>query len=222
MRSILVLNSKGGSGKTTLATNLAVYYALRGRSVCLVDFDPQRSSTDWLAVRPENRPVVQGFDACAGRVHVPGDTEYVIIDAPAALHGRSIADLVRRAQSVLVPVVPSALDLRAAVRFHQELMHLGRIVNRDVRVATVANRVRENSPSRLLVEEFLRSLRMPDGHRLPFVAVLRNSQNYVHAAERGLGIWELAPSAVAHDLELWRPLLRWLNSKRSVPASESS
>jgi len=219
MRSILVLNSKGGSGKTTLATNLAVYYALRGRAVVLVDFDRQRSSLDWLAARPPNRPPIQGADGCDGRtVKVPGDTDYVIMDAPAALHGRGVSELVRRAQTVVVPVLPSALDLRAAARFHQELTHVSKLANHEVRIATVANRVREKSPSRFALEEFLRSLEMPDGKHLPFAAVLRNSQNYVRAAERGLGVWEIAPSAVAHDLELWRPLLRWLNSRAGTPS----
>lgn len=218
MRSILCLNSKGGSGKTTLATNLAAYYALRGRNVALVDFDPQGCSTDWLQVRPENRVPVRGIIGWEGRVRVPGNAECVIMDAPAALHGTALSQLVRRAQTVLVPVIPSPIDLRAAVRFYEELIHIGRIVNQDAKVATVANRVREYSPSRYVLEDFLSKLKLPDGRKLPFVAYLRNSQNYVRAAERGLGIWECAPSMTGHDLELWRPLLRWLNSKHSIPA----
>lgn len=217
MRSIVVLNSKGGSGKTTIATNLAAYYALRGNSVALVDFDPQRSSLDWLAARPYSRPPIRGVDGARGRVRIASDTDYVIMDAPAAVHGQALPELLKRAQTVLVPIVPSALDLRSAIRFHEELMQVQRVVNREVRVGTVANRVREKSPGRWLLEDFLRSLRHTDGHRLPFVAVLRNTQNYVRAAERGLSVFEIAPSAAAHDLELWRPLLRWLNSRRSVP-----
>ena len=218
MRTILCLNSKGGSGKTTLATNLAVFYALRGRSVALVDFDPQGSSIDWLAARPQNRAPVRGIVGWEGRVRIPNDTDYVIMDAPAALHGAPLSQLVRRVQTLLVPVIPSPIDLRAAVRFHEELIHIGRIVDREVKVATVANRIREYSPSRWDLEDFLSALKLPDGHKLPFVAYLRNSQNYVRAAERGLGVWEGAPSMVAYDVELWRPLLRWLNSKHSVPA----
>ena len=217
MRSILVLNAKGGSGKTTLATNLAVHYALAGKRVTLVDYDAQCSASDWLEDRPEDRPEIHGLQGFEAGARVPRDTEVVIMDAPAATHGRAISELLRRAQTCLIPVVPSAIDLNAAARFLDELTELGRVLDRRVRVATVANRVRENSPGRYYLEDFLRSIKLPDGRRLPFVAVLRNSQNYVHAAERGLGIMEMAPSRVWYDLELWEPLTRWLNSKRSLP-----
>ena len=217
MRSILVLNSKGGSGKTTLATNLAAYYALRGYSVALADFDPQGSSTDWLAARPENRSPIRGLEAWESRFRVPAQTDYLVMDAPAAVHGTELTELLRRAHSVIIPVIPSPIDLRAVIRFYDELTEVSSVARHRVALATVANRVRENSPSRYLLEDFLRSLQLPDGRKLPFVACLRNSQNYVRAAERGLGLWECAPSLVEYDLELWRPLLRWLNSKRSLP-----
>jgi chromosome partitioning protein len=217
MRSILLLNPKGGSGKTTLATNLAVYFALKGKSVALVDFDPQGSSIDWLAERPADRPTIKGVAAREGGVRIPSKMDYVIMDAPAGLHGEMVSSLVRRAQTLLVPVVPSPIDLRAAIRFHDELMRMSALHKRRVAIATVANRVRENSTNRDLLEDFLRSLKLPDGRKLPFVACIRSSQNYLRAAERGLGIFEGAPSLVGHDTELWRPLFKWLNSKRSVP-----
>jgi chromosome partitioning protein len=217
MRTILVMNSKGGSGKTTIATNIAVYYALRGHSVALMDFDQQASATDWLAARPGNRPAIRGVEAWHGNARVPSDADYVIMDGQAARHGRALADLIRRAQTVVIPVLPSPFDLRAAARFYEELLNVSRVIQNQVRIATVANRVREISPSRFALEDFLTTLRLPDGRRLPFVALLRNTQNYVRAAERGLGIWEIAPSAAAYDWELWRPLMRWLNSKHSVP-----
>lgn len=218
MRSILLLNPKGGSGKTTLATNLAVYYALRGKSVALVDFDPQGSCIDWLAERPEDRASIRGIVGWEGKVRIPGDMDYVIMDVPAGLHGEAMVALVRRAQTLVVPVVPSPIDLRAAIRFHDELSHLTALLKRRVAVATVANRVRENSANRNLLEDFLRSLKLPDGRKLPFVACIRSSQNYLRAAERGLGIFECAPSIAGHDCELWRPLVKWLASKRSVPS----
>ncbi|NIR30039.1 MAG: ParA family protein [Gammaproteobacteria bacterium] len=218
MRTILVMNSKGGSGKTTIATNIAVYYALRGRSVALVDFDQQASSADWLAARPANRPPIRGVEAWHANARIPSDVDYAIMDGQAGRHGRALSDLIRRAQTVVLPVLPSALDLRAAARFYEELLRVSKVTNNQVRIATVANRVREISPSRFVLEDFLTSLRLPDGRRLPFIALLRNTQNYVRAAERGLGIWEIAPSAAAYDWELWRPLMRWLNSKHSVPS----
>ena len=139
------------------------------------------------------------------------------MDAPAASHGETLVRLLRKAQTCLIPVVPSAIDLNAAVRFLDRLVRVGRVLNRKVRVGTVANRVRENSVGHHELQHFLRSVRLPDRRRLPFVAALRSTQSYVHAAERGLGIWELPPSKVRHDLELWEPLIAWLNSRRSRP-----
>ena len=141
------------------------------------------------------------------------------MDAPAGAHGRDLSELLRRAQTALIPVVPSAIDLRAMSRFYEDLVRLSRVVNSQIRIASVANRVRETSPNRVLLEEYLRGLKLPNGRKLPFTTVLRQSQLYIKAAERGLGIFELAPSLVAHELELWQPMLRWLNSKRSLPES---
>ena len=217
MRSILVVNPKGGSGKTTLATNIAAYYALRGNRTTLLDMDPQGSATDWLAERPETRASIHGIYAADGGSRVPRSTDVLIMDAPAGAQGRDMSELLRRSQTALIPVIPSAIDMRALARFYDELVGLSRVVNQQIRIATVANRVRETSPNRVLLEEYLRKLKLPDGRKLPFTTVLRQSQAYIRAAERGLGIWELAPSLVAHELELWQPLIRWLNSKRSLP-----
>ena len=217
MRSILVVNPKGGSGKTTLATNIAVYYALRGNRTTLLDMDPQGSATDWLAERPETRAAIHGIYAADGGSRVPRNTDVLVMDAPAGAQGRDMSELLRRSQTALIPVIPSAIDMRALARFDDELVGLSRVVNQQIRIATVANRVREASPNRVLLEDYLRELKLPDGRKLPFTTVLRQSQAYIRAAERGLGIWELAPSLVAHELELWQPLIRWLNSKRSLP-----
>jgi len=218
MRSILVLNAKGGTGKTTLATNLAVHFALRGEAVALIDCDPQGSALDWLALRPAARVPIRGVDASEPGARVPRGTDYAIFDGPASCHGRRLSRLLQRADTALMPVVPSPLDLAAATRFLGELVEVGRVLKRKVRIGTVANRVREHSPGRWEVEEFLRSVRLPDGRRVPFIALLRNAQSYVHAAQRGLAIWEIAPSRAARDRELWVPLLSWLDSKRSLPS----
>ena len=217
MRSILVLNSKGGTGKTTLATNLAAYYAFLEYNVALVDYDMQKSALDWLETRPDDRPFIHGVDGTQPGARIPRNMDFVFMDAPAASHGETLVRLLRKAQTCLIPVVPSAIDLNAAVRFLDCLVRLGRVLNRKVRVGTVANRVRENSAGHLELQHFLRSVRLPDRRRLPFVAALRSTQSYAHAAEQGLGIWELPASKVYHDLELWEPLIKWLNSRRSQP-----
>ncbi len=217
MRTILVLNPKGGSGKTTIATNIAAYYALRSKNVVIADFDPQCSAIDWLAHRSDKRAPITGISAANGRARIPPDTQVLVLDAPAGLHAKTITPILRRAETVIVPVVPSPIDLRAAARFHEEIIRAARVAKAQVRVATVANRLRENSPNAAALEEYLGSLTYKDGKKLPLVGYLRQSQNYLRAAERGLSIFELAPSTVAQDLDLWKPLLRWLNSKRSQP-----
>ncbi len=216
-RTIVVINSKGGSGKTTLAINIAAHYAVEGKKVALVDFDRQKSALDWLADRPENRPEITGIDGTKRSATVPRGMDYVIMDAPAASHGKQLEELLSRARTAIIPVVPSAIDLNAAERFVEEILEAGRVLRSKVRVATVANRVRENSPGRWEIEDYLDSLKLPDGRKMPFVAMLRNTQNYVNAAERGLSIFEIAPSRAEYDLELWKPLIRWINSKNSLP-----
>jgi chromosome partitioning protein len=217
MRSILVLNAKGGSGKTTVATNLAGYYAAAGAKVALADCDPQGSSVDWLAQRPEGYPRIIGVEAQGGRLRVPRSTEVVVIDAPSRTHDEQLAVLLRRARTVIIPVVPSPLDIRAAQRFLSELREVRSLVTNDVKIATVASRVRDGGRQTDLLEDFLYDLKLPSGRRFPFLTLLRQSANYVKAAERGLSIFEFAPLATAADREYWQPLLRWLASARSQP-----
>ncbi|MFH0344252.1 MAG: AAA family ATPase [Chromatiales bacterium] len=218
MRSILVMNPKGGCGKSTIATNLAGYYAERKKNVVLVDYDPQASTLDWLAARPDDRPKIHGIAAWKDAVRVPRDAEVTIVDSPAGLRDPQVlSEFLRRAQSVIIPLLPSPMDIRAASRFLSELMALRRVVNQEVRIATVANRMRDHTLAALSLSEYLDTLRLPDGHKLPCLAVMRASQNYVHAAGRGLSIFEFARSATLQDREQWAPLLRWLNSSRSQP-----
>jgi chromosome partitioning protein len=200
MRSILVLNSKGGTGKTTLACNLAVYYATQGHRTALVDFDRQQSAMDWLELRPGDRAEIHGVDGTKATARMPRGTEIAGMDSPAGVRGKALENLLNRAQTALIPVVPSMIDLNAAEHFLDDLLDVGRVLKVRVRVATVANRVRERSPGTEDLEEYLSGLRLPNGRRMPFAAILRNSQNYVHAAERGLGIFEVAPSRVERDL----------------------
>ncbi len=218
MRSILILNSKGGTGKTTLACNLAAWFANEGRTVALVDYDRQRSALDWLALRSESRPKIHGIDGTRPNTRLPRGIEFSNMDSPDAARGKMLQNLLQKAQTALLPIVPSTIDLNAAEHFFKELLEAGRIIRSKVRVATVANRVLERSPGTDELDGYLRGLKLPNGRRMPFVTNLRSSQNYVHASERGLGICELAPSRTVRDMEMWVPLLRWLKSKRSLPS----
>lgn len=214
MRSIMVLNAKGGSGKSTVATNLASYYASCNNKVMLVDYDPQHSSLDWLKERPSGRPGITGVDGCAGTVRTPRNIDYVIYDTPAAVRGKELTALIRRTQSIIIPVLPSPIDMRAATAFIREVLNNGRVSRKETRVALVANRCRENTNVFHQLDEYLTKVR-----KAPFISVLRETQNYNRASERGLGIFELAPYLISRDLEQWDPIIQWLNSRRSQPVN---
>ena len=212
MRHILVMNPKGGCGKSTVATNLASWYATRGRPVALADFDPQRSSLDWAGLRPDDAPpitAVAGFED--GLRGVPRNAEVVVIDAPARAHGRELNELVRRAETVLVPVLPSAIDMRAAANFITELLEVGRVARQQAKIAVLANRIKEHTVSFDELDAFLRKL------GVPYVATLRDAQNYVRAYARGLGVFELPQYLAWQDWEQWAPLTDWLESAASRP-----
>lgn len=212
MRSIMVLNSKGGSGKSTIATNIASYYATQGNKVILVDCDPQASSLEWLAARPSGRSTISGVDAANGHFRAPRSADYVVYDTPAAVHGAELSALLRRAQSIIIPVLPSPIDMRAATPFVQKVLDNSRVARKEARVALIANRCREHYNIYHQLDNYLRKIR-----KAPFISALRETQNYVRAADRGLGVFELPPYAVRKDLDQWDPIIRWLNSKRSQP-----
>lgn len=215
MRKIMVLNSKGGCGKSTIATNLASYYAYyEQKNVTLVDFDPQGSSLDWLKARSSQSPEITGINATKDSVRFSKDTDVVIMDVPARIEGRELASLVKRVETVIIPVLPSPIDIRAAAGFIKELLTNGRVSRNETKVAVIANRVRENTLSYHALYAFLKSL------KIPFVTTLRDTQNYIYAEDKGIGIFEMAPSRVWQDLEQWDPLIKWLRSKRSQPSAK--
>jgi len=212
MRHIMVLNAKGGCGKSTLATNIASYFATEGAVVALADYDPQRSSLDWLERRPGDRPEIIGIAAFEdGLRHVPRSADIVVSDAPARSHGKELTDLVRHAETIVIPVLPSTIDMQATTTFIEELQNVGKIQSKKAKIATVANRVRDNTLIWDDLDEYLTRT------RVPYVAALREAQNYVRAYTRGLGIFELPEYLAWPDWDEWEPLTEWLRSKRSQP-----
>ena len=212
MRHIMVLNAKGGCGKSTLATNIASYFASQDAAVALADYDPQRSSLDWLERRPDNRPKIAGVAAFEdGLRRVPRNADILVIDAPARSHGAELTNLVKHAETIVVPVLPSTIDIQATSTFLKELQSLHRVQNKDVKIAAVANRVRDNTLIFDDLDEYLTKA------RVPYIAALREAQNYVRAYTRGLGIFELPEYLAWPDWDEWEPLTAWLRSVRSQP-----
>jgi len=215
MQKILVINSKGGCGKTTVATNLASYYVSQDLSTALLDFDPQGSSIRWLNQRPQSRPEIYGVHVASRKnntgvtrsfqMRVPAETERMIIDAPAGVSGHELVDFIHLVDTIVVPVLPSSIDIHAVTRFIEELLVVGKVRKRGVNVAVVANRVKKNTLTYKSLERFLKTL------KLPFITTLRDTQNYVHAAERGIGLFEMWDKRTDSDKAQWRPLVRWLD-----------
>lgn len=208
MKRILVVNPKGGCGKSTLATNLASYYATWEVPVALIDFDAQQSSLEWLDQRSGALYPIEGIDGSRGRLSVPGRIQRVVMDAPARTGKNQLQRYFNQADEILIPVLPSPIDIRAAGHFVGELL-LGGMLKKS-RVGLVANRVRENTLIYSNLERFLRTL------KVPLVAHLRDTQNYIRAAEGGRGIFEMAPYLVDRDIETWRPLIKWVEKNRRL------
>lgn len=215
MRRIVVINPKGGCGKTTIATNLASYYAAEGFRTAIMDYDVQGSSWQWLQLRGPDRPHIEGVrasEAAPGTTRVwqtrpPEGTERLIVDTPAALDYHRLVEATRGAQAIIIPVLPSNIDIHAASRCIADLLIKARISRRGDRLAVVANRVRRNTRIYGKLERFLNSL------EIPFVTSLRDTQNYVRAVEDGVGVFELPESGTGKDRAQWQPLIDWVESR---------
>jgi chromosome partitioning protein len=213
MRHIMVLNAKGGCGKSTLSTNIAVFFARDGHQVCIADYDPQRSSLDWLSSRPVDLPAITGVAAYdEGLRSVPRNTDILVIDAPARVHGTELNELVRRAETIIVPVLPSSIDMKACSHFMSELLEIGKVSRKQARLAVVDNRVREHTLVYEDLDQYLTKL------KVPYLGCLREAQNYVRAYSRGMGVLELPEYLAWPDWKQWEPISEWLDSKRSQPA----
>jgi chromosome partitioning protein len=210
---IVVLNPKGGCGKSTLATNLAATYAQRGRVTAIMDYDPQGSTTAWLTRRPTELPKIHGIVAFKNsmqatrswQLRVPNEVETLIIDSPAATSHDDLRELTRDSSSILVPVLPSVMDIHAASRCIADLLLVAKINRSERKLAVVANRTRKNTKS------FGKLMRFLDSLGIPIIAVLRDSQNYVHAAEFGIGVQEMPLSRVRDDIAQVDRVVEWLD-----------
>lgn len=202
MQTILVANPKGGSGKTTLATNVAGWLAGKRQHVVLRDLDPQRSATEWLARRPALFPRIGGL-AGDGK-HGGKDPDWRVVDTPAGLHGEDLRDAVRRADVLLVPLTPSAFDIAAARHFLATVQDCKPVRKGALPLGIVAMRVDPRTRSAAELDAFL------DGYDRPVVTHLRDTQVYVHCARDGASIFDLPRSRGEQDWQQWKPLTRWI------------
>jgi chromosome partitioning protein len=215
MQRIVVLNPKGGSGKTTVATNLASYYSGKGFKTALMDYDSQGSSSFWISRRPPDRPPVQAIAAYktpsgvtrSWALQVQRDTDRLIIDTPAAVNFTDFRRTLEDAAAIVIPVLPSDIDIHAVSHCIADLLTITKINRQERRIAVVANRVRKNTVIYQKLLYFLNSL------RIPFIATLRDTQNYIKACEHGLGIFEMQPALVRDDIASWQPLLEWVDAR---------
>jgi chromosome partitioning protein len=222
MFRVLIANSKGGCGKTTLTTTLAGYFARSGRATTLIDCDPQGSSTAWCAQRPEHLSPVHAlasndpsYGLSSGWVlRIPAKTEVLLIDTPAGLRSHEFAQFARHADALVIPVIPSPIDLRATLVFIDMVRKLDEVRKGRLRVAMIANRLRANTLSARQLDTTL--------ERLTEAAMIRvrDSQVYVGLADRGQCVFDNDSKAVLAHREDWTPLLNWLE-RRAAEARPS-
>jgi chromosome partitioning protein len=212
MQTILVANPKGGSGKTTVATNVAGWLAGKRQRVALADHDPQRSATEWLARRPALFPKIAGLPVDATKKALKDtDPHWLVVDTPAGLHGPDLREALTHADVLLVPLAPSAFDMAATAHFLAAIAHYKAVKEGDIAIGIVAMRVDARTRSAAELDEFLGNF------EFPLVAHLRDTQVYVHCARDGATVFDLPRSRAEQDWEQWKPLTRWI--ARQAPKS---
>lgn len=226
MKTTLVINPKGGAGKTTVATNLASFFATQGTACTLMDYDPQGSSLNWLRLRSPEAPRIHGANAAPekfGRLrsfemYVPPQTRELVIDAPAGVCGVLLHEMLERASSIVVPLVPSSIDLHATGNFLREILAMRRLQSSGVRMAVVANKVRRTMPAYPPLQELLDSL------GLKLLGRLIDSDIFMKAAESGCGIFEMNPGIALAECRQFRPIVEWITGAPVVnlPRAEAA
>ncbi|MDO8413881.1 MAG: ParA family protein [Gallionellaceae bacterium] len=200
MKAILIANPKGGSGKTTLSTNIAGYLAVRGQRVAMLDLDKQKSATQWLATRPLHLATIGLAQGEGGK----SNAEWLIIDSPAGLHDKNLERALQLVDRVIVPIAPSLFDIQASQEFLQILSREKKVRKGKIFVGVVGMRMAPRTRAAAALEHFIATL------DLPVLAYLRETQTYVNAAFEGKTLFDLPPYLAERELEQWAYLLRWL------------
>jgi chromosome partitioning protein len=218
----LVINPKGGSGKTTIATTLASYFAANGAATAMMDYDPQGSTMNWLRQRPAQARKIHGANAAPQKtglrtlgMHVPAATQQLIIDAPAGASGLALQEMLSRSHCIVIPVAPSAIDIHATANFIRDLLLTGKVRANNIRLGVVANRVRKANPVYEPLERFLKAL------NLPLLARVGDSEAFVTAAETGVGIFEMDFAVSATERGQFQPIVEWVERLPQAPATRA-
>lgn len=224
MHTTVVMNAKGGVGKTTIATNLAGYFAVNDVPTAIMDYDPQGSSLRWLDRRPPEAPHIHRADAASrpgGGLtsiarYVPPEVRQLVIDAPAGPARPLMKEMLARANAILIPVAPSEIDIRATASFIEELLLVGGLRNRNIRTAVVANRARSSTAVYEPLERFVRSL------RLTFLTHLLDSEVYVESGDTGYAIFEIDAERTAEQRRQFLPIVEWVDPDTPTREKASS
>jgi len=206
MPVIAVVNPKGGVGKTTLATNIAGYYASGNTPVMLGDIDRQASAKAWLDLRPGAAARIRNWEVDGTLARPPRGVTHVVLDTPAQIEANRLSQVVRVADRLLVPLQPSMFDILATGRFLEQLK--GQFANGrrfEESVAVVGMRVDPRTRAAEQLGRYVAQL------GLPVVGYLRDTQNYVHLAAHGLSLFDVPERRVEQDRATWQALLGWLN-----------
>ena len=207
MPVIVVANPKGGVGKSTVSTQIAGLFASRGHAVMLGDADRQQSSRTWLGLRPAAAPAIHTWEITHNDIaRPPRGTTHVVLDTPAGLHGKRLDEVLKLADKVVVPLQPSIFDIHATHDFLLQLVAWQKEHKRGdrLRLGIVGMRARDGTIAVDQLKTFLA------GTGVPVLGFLRDTQNYVHLAARGLTLWDVAASRVERDLAQWQPIVDWL------------
>ena len=207
MRAILIANPKGGSGKTTLATNLAGYLAKQNQRVVLWDLDQQKSSLNWLSLRSPELPSISrlGLEREASK----GDMEkndWLVLDSPAGIRGKNLSHALKLAHKIIVPVQPSVFDMVATRDFINRLAEEKTIQRNKSFIGIVGMRVDPRTRAASTLDQFLMQ------YDLPIITYLRDTMVYVNAAFNGKSIFDLPFYQAEQELAQWQPLTKWVKS----------
>lgn len=204
MQVIAIINPKGGVGKSTLATNIAGYWASQGYITALGDLDPQQSSHSWLHFRPDNVNAIMKWTIDDPyKIKTPKSCTHAVLDTPAGLNDKALKAVLKQADKVLLPLQPSVFDMFATRTFLEELESYKKIDKIDV--ALLGMRTKEHALSVQRLHQFCAGL------SFAILGTLRDTQNYIHLAAQGLTLFDVSPAQMQRDLEQWQPICDWLD-----------